>query len=409
MNPNAKGWVEVYLDSLIKNYIHKSEKQNHQELFYANISRTGFLYGFPHKLNLLQFPEINNWSKHEIVKVSFLETLVCTYFNKNNYTNLPDDFKTNFTNRLYSFFVNKKISSSLNIDQKDKIKLIETEINNKVSASGKIKDYLSSGAYQNGLLFVETIVFNQWLANSNISLNNTKTQIIKEVIKVIIAASSLDNTVNKKEESVIKFYIASSRLSKEIADEIINNTKDISDIDTKIFDSWLLKKVVLELACLVVLSDEIVENDEQKLLVDFTNMLNLTDEDLNASIISAGNFLYEHHDSIYYLNQSKLPFIGKALSNRMLKFVRKNKDMIIAEVIESKELVELLRKSTTQHLTKEERSKVNNQLIDIVKAMPAVAIFMIPGGSFLLPIILKVLPEELIYPSSFTNKKDADS
>ncbi|MBP5582665.1 MAG: hypothetical protein J6X43_01765, partial [Bacteroidales bacterium] len=43
---------------------------------------------------------------------------------------------------------------------------------------------------------------------------------------------------------------------------------------------------------------------------------------------------------------------------------------------------------------------------DLLKTIPSLAIFMIPGGSIILPFLLKILPEEILMPSSFINKKN---
>jgi len=50
-------------------------------------------------------------------------------------------------------------------------------------------------------------------------------------------------------------------------------------------------------------------------------------------------------------------------------------------------------------LSIEEKEKVSNQFKDIIKSMPALAIFMLPGGALLLPLILKIVPALL--PSAF--------
>ena len=64
-------------------------------------------------------------------------------------------------------------------------------------------------------------------------------------------------------------------------------------------------------------------------------------------------------------------------------------------------MAELLKKSATTELSEEEKTKVKKQLWDILKTIPAFAIFMLPGGSIILPILLKILPKELLLPSSY--------
>ena len=79
---------------------------------------------------------------------------------------------------------------------------------------------------------------------------------------------------------------------------------------------------------------------------------------------------------------------------------KKNVGNIMKEIEEMKELSELLVKATTTTLTMEEKQKVQDQLMDIAKTIPALAIFALPGGGILLPILIKVLPFNIL-PSSF--------
>jgi len=50
-------------------------------------------------------------------------------------------------------------------------------------------------------------------------------------------------------------------------------------------------------------------------------------------------------------------------------------------------------------LSEEEKEKVKVQLLDICKAIPAFAVFMLPGGALLLPLLVKLIPD--ILPSAF--------
>jgi len=81
------------------------------------------------------------------------------------------------------------------------------------------------------------------------------------------------------------------------------------------------------------------------------------------------------------------------------ELLHKNKKRLYKELRESKELMLLLSKSTYQKLTEDEKEKIKTQLIDILKGIPAFAIFMLPGGALLLPILIKLIPS--ILPSAF--------
>jgi len=95
--------------------------------------------------------------------------------------------------------------------------------------------------------------------------------------------------------------------------------------------------------------------------------------------------------------------LGSSINKRLGSMVKKNKAKIIREISESRELLELLWKSQGKELSAEEKEKVKAQINDILRTLPSLAIFMIPGGSFILPILLKILPDELLKPSSFRN------
>jgi hypothetical protein len=57
-------------------------------------------------------------------------------------------------------------------------------------------------------------------------------------------------------------------------------------------------------------------------------------------------------------------------------------------------------KSTRQKLDAEEKAKVRAQLMDILKTIPALAIFALPGGGLALPIVIRLLPFNIL-PSAF--------
>lgn len=87
------------------------------------------------------------------------------------------------------------------------------------------------------------------------------------------------------------------------------------------------------------------------------------------------------------------------------ELLHKNKLRLQQELLQSKEAMLLIKKSTHSKLTEEEREKIKVQLLDICKAIPALAVFLLPGGALLLPLLIKLIPD--ILPSAFQD--DADS
>jgi hypothetical protein len=112
------------------------------------------------------------------------------------------------------------------------------------------------------------------------------------------------------------------------------------------------------------------------------------------------SFLLENGEEIALLKtESNSQFVYRAFSKRWLRILGRNKDKLVQELKESKELITLIQKSAKEDLTKEEKELVKSQFMDILKSMPSMAIFLLPGGGLLLPLILKIVPDLL--PSSF--------
>ena len=85
------------------------------------------------------------------------------------------------------------------------------------------------------------------------------------------------------------------------------------------------------------------------------------------------------------------------------RLIVRNKDRLQKELQESGELLKLLGISTYRELSKDEKSKVKEQLLDICKTIPSLTIFLLPGGAILLPLLVKLIPKLL--PSAFDENR----
>ena len=79
------------------------------------------------------------------------------------------------------------------------------------------------------------------------------------------------------------------------------------------------------------------------------------------------------------------------------KYIRRliitNKEAILMQVLSIRGLMQLLMKTrnTDEKWTREEKIEIKMHLRNIAKIIPAVAVFSLPGGSFLLPILAEAL------------------
>jgi hypothetical protein len=84
------------------------------------------------------------------------------------------------------------------------------------------------------------------------------------------------------------------------------------------------------------------------------------------------------------------------MPEQLKQTLRENLGLITKEIKAKKGLADLLyRTSLGEELTKEERKKMGRQFLDILRSIPSLAIFSIPGGAILLPLLFTILPRGL--------------
>lgn len=93
------------------------------------------------------------------------------------------------------------------------------------------------------------------------------------------------------------------------------------------------------------------------------------------------------------------------MMDRLATTVTANLEAIVTQVKDTGELGQLLAKAAAGHeLSQVERVRMKAHLIDLAKAVPALAIFAAPGGLLLLPILAKLLPFNVL-PSAWEKGK----
>jgi hypothetical protein len=128
---------------------------------------------------------------------------------------------------------------------------------------------------------------------------------------------------------------------------------------------------------------------------------------IHQSIKDVNTFYITNHDQIALLGSKNLVKNFYDNSSKMvMKLIKRNSKRLLKELSESKELMVLLTKSTTRDLTDEEQKKMQTQLLDLIKSVPSLAIFMLPGGAILLPLFVKLIPKLL--PTAFDDNRIDD-
>ncbi len=399
MNPSAVGWIDKYLDDY---------EQDLNELslfsfddFYQELKKAGFIYG----TNLIPVSKRRNedfrLTQEELAKVNLFTALSIVYFHNHSHYNhkLCLQAIISFYNELkrthHSLF-NFKWSKS----KPDRE--LESIIHQRVQTNDSFLQKNFSNIITNALLFIDVLAFENYL-NKNFEPCAYATKLEELLVNTLYLALKEKKLKGKYDEIIIRL-IQSSLRYHEIE---VNKIKDLSDLNFDILGNKIDKLYFIDMMCMTLYSDEVIDESEKVFIVKLSKILNISDKDLNNSIQFLYDFVNENKSEIYYFNTSHpVKYFYDRTYRTISLLVTRNKKRIIKEIYQSKELMNLLAISSYRDLTLAEKKKVKTQLLDIFKTIPSLAIFALPGGGILLPIIIKMIPS--ILPSSFNENFNED-
>ena len=261
------------------------------------------------------------------------------------------------------------------------------------------------GSQFNVFSYLDILFFLYWLRGNY--LFDSRKEIKKTILRTMIAASFVDTEDTKQERLIVHYFIASGNLNTEIEKDLTNDIAQKISLESLAFNQnfpRIVRILQYEHALIVLLSNAIEIQEKNTFLCKLSELCNLSDDETDYSAMLVENFISHNTKHILYLrHRFKFDFITNNFTNRFITFFTKNKSKIITELQQSKELMELLWKAKNEKLSDEEREMVKSRIIDLLRTIPSLTIFMIPGGSIVLPILLKILPEEILVPSSFRN------
>jgi len=171
-----------------------------------------------------------------------------------------------------------------------------------------------------------------------------------------------------------------------------------------------MKRFILEQTLLA----SIVDGRRSPREVDWTQslgaLLGFSKSEITEVDLSMAEFYAQHRDVVdVFTLKSGAEVVGEEWVDSMSGSVQKSYRRLLTEIRKTGELSVLLtRAARGQTLSTAEKRQMRAQLIDVAKAVPALAIFAAPGGLLLLIALAKVLPFDLL-PSGFRDEEDESS
>jgi hypothetical protein len=391
INPSTPGWIDKFF---IEQKFSKETVSKTTDSFYNKVRDTGFIYGHIIRLETINTIETKGWFKEEISKVALLNTLYDIYCLTKQDIN-PDNFivqALTFYNQMnpQGFNIFKKIlpknAPSLNL---------EKIINERVQTNDTIISKNFSHLVTNALLFIDILAFRQYLIHGEIPEKYLK-KIEETIVNVVTLGLKVKSNKSQYDDLLIKLFEASIRYSK--FSKVSVQSLEMLQLDY--FTNELEKYYLIDIAGMALWSDGIIENNEAYFLHSLAESLSISDDFVNQSINSTNAFITTHKKDIPYFNYSNpVKHFYDQTTQSVITLISRNKNRLIREIVQSKELMLLLAHSTHRDLNEKEKKKIKKQLLDICKTIPSLTIFLLPGGSLLLPILIKFIPTLL--PSSF--------
>lgn len=398
INASAHGWITKFFAG--QNFEHVP-LIDAPTLFYKKIRATGFIYGHAVAIDSVQPLEISGWTFEEISKVSLVSTLYNIY---RLVTHRSDS--DIFINRAVHFYKEmnpqgfnllKKVlpNNAVSFD-------LENILHERVQTNENIVSKNFSHIITNALLFVDVLAFRQYLIHGSIPKNYLKK--LEETIVSIVSLSLQAKTKKSDyDDLLIKLFEASVRYTKF---SHIGN-QNIEALPLEYFEAELEKYYLLDMAVLSSWEDQKIEKTEMSFLSELSKILSVPDDFTKESVQETNKFILKYRGEIPYFNYSNaVKHFYDHMIEKVALLIFRNKKRLVKELSNNKELMLLLTHSTHRQLKDKEKKKVKKQLLEVCKTIPSLTIFLLPGGSLLLPILIKFIPQML--PSAFNENFDND-
>lgn len=394
MNPSAAGWILKFLN------VYDSEltafKQATSNEFYQQLLACGFIYGI--SVNTVSLKKISTLqlSNEEFTKVNLFQALLVTSY-KHDPTLLPKQS----IEHIIQFYKQldkgkKRFLHKLSLSQSTEQNL-EKILSARIQERNSVlkKDAASLLTY--ALLYADVLAFRYYLTNPN-EVKEYARQLELAIINACVLA--LQSKKNKKKYDLLLLELFES------SSDYLHHQTDQSPIDTLEHLSYLkkeddvVKKYIIDLCCLAIWDDKEMNTSEFQFLQQLAVALQQPEGIIETSIEAIKHFAETNATNVQLFKYSNpVQQFYKQSSKTVKTLILRNKNRLVKELSESGELMVLLGQSTFRDLSKEEKNKVKEQLLDICKSIPSLTIFLLPGGTLLLPLLVKFIPKLL--PSAF--------
>lgn len=396
MNPSTSGWIDKYIFILEKFNVSFSNSDENE--FYEYLKQSGFIYGFSIRPLLnLNDPSLK-LSEDELAKLNLFHTLLFVHFNYHNTHSFEEAIR--HINEFYGLITPKKSalypSFSFRLTPSKKLELF---IKKRIVKGKSVDNQLFSRIISQALLFMDAIVYQAYISKG-VPPKEYAAQLEKTLMQSCSSALQTKQNKTKYDLLLIEMFEASTLGYSGTS----NQNNEIKKLKLSDYSRYFEKHYLLDLSTFAVWNDFNIEPAEKEYLQSLCSELKMDPAEAQKSIENIRDFVTTNSSSIklfQYVHPVKQFY--KESSGLVKMLLLRNKKRLTKEIHQNRELLRLLGKSTHANLNADEKSLVKEQLTDIFKTIPSLTIFLLPGGTLLLPLVIKFIPQLL--PSAFDDNK----
>ncbi|MDG1573415.1 LETM1-related biofilm-associated protein [Robiginitalea sp. M366] len=388
MNPSASGWIEKF------GHLAAKEAAAYPDFthLYDQLRRLGFAYGMNVCIPDFIRPT-HELTQDERAKINLLFGLFATHRLQR-----PGAGFDAFLESVFSYykalgvgritFLQKILSGRKTSSQLEKL------LDSRIYLGGNVLSKTFNSMITNSLLQIDVLTYKHYLEQDTDPRTFARNL---EFVAVNIANQALSAKRKKPSDERLRDLFQASLTYMEHPPHPL----DLSYRGMlEGYRGTAMAAYLMDVACLTVWEDNSLEYLESEFVLTLGRELGLDGRAIREALNAVTEFFAHYADQLsvfnkenYYDNMSKV--VGK--------LIRRNSRRLQSELSQSRELVYLLSKSTVKELSGEERKKMQEQLLDLFKSIPSLAIFLLPGGALLLPIFISLIPKLL--PSSFDENR----
>ncbi len=430
MTLKRKTWIKEHIERINQIFTkkqgldeipYKTDKINDDQKLYSVIQPTGLMYGHPVKPVLDYGYKTNNWPDKEKMKLIIADTLMHQKLIKSLEQERKEvrEYLVRLVDDITEFYQNELLTKKIRPRtwwgrKRTSMEILDRIIERRLKVNAKWRNHFWANFFNNSMMFLDVYLFGKWMSKATDhkkfeALQNKQKRIRITLLKLIAASAYANKIIEKEERKLFDFFLNSASLNpleKREAKSFIDSEMSLNEIDFSDVDDWILKKYFLEMGILTIWADRILEESEKKFVRELANKLGFSESELDESMLAIESFVLTNWEQVHFLRQKKdFNIVKETWQKRLSMALNKNKNAIAQEIRESKELMHLLKKQKTEELTEEEKRKVHEQLIDILKTIPAFVIIALPFTFITLPVLMSILPKS-VFPSAFTEEDD---